>query len=140
MQAHSLSPGPSFGVTAQELWPPTRTATFCHRSRLVLAKSPFDAGIGFVPSEAPYPARSLGACMGARRSTRFPSVATPLREKSGAWSHGVRKPHSPSSPLDSDRGASRFAANQECPHLSQRDGASLLDGLVDRHQEFHVRH
>src|SRR6187401_3262069 len=109
--------GPFVGVTSQELWPPTRTATCCRRIRLVLAKSPLDAGIGFVPSEAPYPARSLGACMGARRSTRRPCVATPLREKSGAWSHGVRKPHS----LVSDRFRSRrvpTAANQECPHLT----------------------
>src|SRR6185295_11305347 len=70
--------GPFVGVASQELWPPTRTATFCRREILVVAKSPLDAEIGFVPSEAPYPARSLSACMGARRSTGRPCIATPL--------------------------------------------------------------
>src|SRR6478735_6448563 len=80
--------GPFDGVTSQELWPPTRTATFCIRVVLTLAKSPDDAGIGFVPSEAPYPARSLGACMGARRSTRRPWVATPLLKRNQGCSPG----------------------------------------------------
>src|SRR5690349_2567897 len=70
--------GPFVGLTSQELWPPTRTATSCKREVPAFAKSSLDAEIGFVPSEAPCPARSLGACMGARRSTGRPCVATPL--------------------------------------------------------------
>src|SRR6478752_5049092 len=73
--------GPFDGVTTQELWPPTRTATCCRRESLLAAKSPLGAGIGFVPSEAPYPARSLDACMSARRSTHRPGVATSLLKR-----------------------------------------------------------
>ena len=78
--------GPFVGVTTQELWPPTRTATFCIRVVLTLAKSPDDAGIGFVPNEAPWsrPAYSSPA--------RTPVARSGVRESHSVAANHVRSP------------------------------------------------